>query len=207
MAWRYANYDTPFWSRANTRDGRWHRAGKVAAQYLSLEPNGAWAELIRAEDLHTDQEVDYVRMPLWVISLTQGMLVDYSTFDLADDAGFPPDALIDDDWNRCQEEGERLRREGFAGVIAPSAALPGSTNVTIFGPRISASWGSSSSFSSAIPATVAAVGAPPPKLRERVRMFGQAHEDYDEYRRIQAVARNARPKPATGTSTSPDSEG
>ena len=51
LRWRYSNYDTPFWARNNTRDGRWNTAGEAAVQYLAMEPNGAWAELIRAEAL------------------------------------------------------------------------------------------------------------------------------------------------------------
>jgi RES domain-containing protein len=187
IVWRYSNYDTPFWSRSNTRDGRWHTAGELPVQYLSLEPNGAWAELIRAENLTAELDVSYVRMPLWVAALTQGMLADYRDFAHVEQAGFPPDAIIDDDWERCQHEGGWLRDQGIRGVIAPSAALPGATNVTIFGARIAWRWNSVPAFASAIPATVAAVGSPPPGLVHDVRRIGDAHTGYDEYRRIRAV--------------------
>ena len=140
MAWRYSNYDTPFWVRANTRAGRWNAAREDAVQYLTFDPDAAWAELIRAENLRSERDVEYVRMPIWVARVDEKNLVDYSTFDQAEAAGFPPDALIDDDWGRCQREGTRLREGGYAGVVCPSAALPGATNVTLFGARIVWRW-------------------------------------------------------------------
>jgi RES domain-containing protein len=188
IAWRYSNYDTPFWARPNTRDGRWNIAGEAPVQYLTLEPNAAWAELIRAEDLHSEQDVAMVRMPIWVAAVNV-VLVDYSTFTKADQAGFAPEALIDDDWQRCQEEGRRLRQLGYGGVIAPSAALHDALNVTVFGARILWSWARRPPMASAISATVAAVGSPPEGLVERVRFRGAEHAGYQEYTRIKALER------------------
>lgn len=193
IAWRYSDYDTPFWARANTRSGRWNVAHAVAVQYLTLEPNAAWAELIRAERLTTEEEVETVRMPIWVARVNE-TLVDYSTFAKAEDAGFAPDALIDDDWTRCQAEGERLRHLGYRGVLTPSAALPGATNVTIFGARILWDWNRAPALASALAATVAAVGSPPQRLVSHVRRIGDAHSGYDEYARIKEVRRRSRHK-------------
>ena len=107
--------------------------------------------------------------------------VDYSTFEKAEAAGFPPDALIDDDRSRCQAEGRRLRSEGRAGVISPSAALPGSMNITLFGRRVGVKWGVPTKLASAIPCCVVALGGPPPGLAERVRHPGDAHAGYEDY--------------------------
>lgn len=186
-AFRYASYDTPFWARFNTKSGRWHRAGEGAVQYLSLTPNGAWAELIRAEDLRGEEDVAMVRMPLWAASINQGLIADYSDFAKTEASGFAPDALIDDDWARCQREGDRLRRLGFGGVLAPSAALPGATNLTLFGGRISTTWGEVPDLAAAIPATIVTVGSPPRGLVEHVRFFGDMHTGHDEYRRMKIV--------------------
>src|SRR3954452_11159354 len=78
VLYRYSNYDTPFWVRPNTRNGRWHRAGDGPTQYLSLSTDGAWAELVRAEDLRTDKDLHLVRMPLWQAKVDIGTIVDYS---------------------------------------------------------------------------------------------------------------------------------
>lgn len=190
IAWRYSNYDTPFWARNNTRDGRWNTAGEATVQYLAMEPNGAWAELIRAENLRSEEQVATVRIPIWVAA-TNEVLVDYSTFEKAEAAHFAPDALVDDDWSRCQAEGKRLRALAYGGVLTPSAALPGATNVVVFGPRILWAWRRPLVLSATIPATVAAVGSPPAGLVGRVRYFGDDHTGLGEYARIKAVGKPA----------------
>ena len=189
IAWRYSNYDTPFWARNNTRDGRWNTAGEAAVQYLAMEPNGAWAELIRAEGLRSEAEVETVRIPIWVAAVNE-VVVDYSTFEKAEAAGFAPDALVDDDWVRCQDEGRRLRGLGYSGVITPSAALPEAMNLVIFGARILWGWRRPLVLSATIPATVAAVGSPPSGLVGGVRQFGDAHAGLAEYARIKAVKKS-----------------
>jgi hypothetical protein len=179
--YRYSNYDTPFWVRANTKDGRWHHAGDGPTQYLSLSTDGAWADLIRSENLHTEDEVATVRITLWEARIDAGTVVDYSDFDRAADAGFPPDGLIDDAWDRCQTEGKRLREMGFAGVLAPSAALPGAFSLTFFGPRVAIRWDATARLASAVPAQILTVGSPPVGLLGRVRFRGDRHAGYEAY--------------------------
>ena len=72
-----------------------------------------------------EAEAALIRMPLWVLKIDEERIADYRTFEQAQDAGFPPDALVDEDWGRCQAEATRLQALGFRGVLAPSAALPG----------------------------------------------------------------------------------
>jgi RES domain-containing protein len=180
-AFRYSDYDTPFWARANTQPGRWHYPGTEPTQYLCLSPDGSWADRIRHEDLRTEPEVALVRMPLWVVKVDESHIVDYSTFERAEAAGFPPDALIDDDWDRCQDEGERLRELGFRGVLAPSAALPGEICLTLFGGRRAVLWDEEPLVASAIPAKIVTIGGPPVGLVERVRFFDEPHSGYEAY--------------------------
>jgi RES domain-containing protein len=178
---RYSNYDTPFWARSNTQPGRWHVPGEGAVQYLSLSSDGTWAELLRNENLRSEDEAALVRMPLWTASVNQAMVVDYRDFSTADAAGFAAEALVDDDWERCQDEGRRLRDLGFKGVLAPCAALPGEVNLTLFGPRVAATWQSSPALVSFIPARIVTTGAPPPGLTDRVRYVGEAHAGLQEF--------------------------
>ncbi len=182
VAFRYSNYDTPFWVRPNSEPGRWHRVGDGATQYLSTTVDGAWAELIRAEGLRSEQEIELVRMPMWVAEVHVQRIADYSTFEKAEASGFPPDALIDDDHSRCREEGRRLREGGFQGVVAPSAALSGSNSLTLFGPRIASTWKLKPLLASSIPAMKIAVGAPPEGIVERVRHRGEGHTSYEKFR-------------------------
>jgi len=183
VAFRYANYDTPFWARANSSDGRWHERADGPTQYLCTSVEGAWAELIRAEGLRTEDEVQLVRMPMWVAQVRVATVADYSTFERAASAGFDPEALIDDDHARCRREGARLRAGGVGGVLSPSAALPGSVHLTLFGARVAATWGRPPVLASAIATTRIAVGAPPTGIVGRVRQVGEPHAAFAAYTR------------------------
>lgn len=188
VAYRYSGYDSPFWVRENTEPGRWHAHGDGPTQYLSLSTDGAWAELIRFEQLRTEDEVALVSVQMWSVSVTQGMVVDYSTFERADRAGFDAAALVDEDHRRCRREGARVRRLGYGGVLAPSAALPGAINLTLFGPRVASTWGRPPLLASSLPATVIAKGAPPAGLVGRVRRIGARHAGLVEYRRVRSAS-------------------
>ena len=180
--YRYSDYDTPFWVRPNSEPGRWHAAGDAATQYFSQSLEGAWAELIRAEELTTEDDVAMVDMPMWAADVDQGMVADYGSFEKAEVANFPPDALVDEDWRRCQLEGRRLRDRGYAGVLAPSAALPEAVNLTLFGARYAVTWAVPRGLASAISARVVTRGAPPAGLLSRVRAKGAQHEGYVRWR-------------------------
>ncbi|HYB23843.1 MAG TPA: RES family NAD+ phosphorylase [Solirubrobacteraceae bacterium] len=174
-AYRYSSYDTPFWVRENSRPGRWHRQGDGATQYLAMSTDGAWAELIRYEELTVEDEVAMVSVSMWAVAIEQGMIADYSIFEQAERAGFDPAALVDEDHERCQREAARLRELNYAGVLAPSAALPGAVNLTLFGPRMASTWERPKLLASSVPATILTKGAPPPGLLERVRHIGAIH--------------------------------
>jgi len=181
VAFRYSEYDVPFWARANTQDGRWHCAREAPVQYMSLSPDAAWADLLRHENLRTEPEAAMVRMPLWVLKVDESRIVDYSSFEKAEAAGFPPDALIDDHWARCQAEGARLRALGMRGVLGPSAAVAGEVSLTLFGGRRAVDWDDEPLVASAVPAKVVTVGAPAMGLVGKVRFSGTEHVGYSAY--------------------------
>ncbi len=183
VAFRWSDYDTPLWARPNSGTLRWNRAGTSPTQYLSLTTDGAWAELIRAEGLRTIGELRLVSMPMWVLRVRERHLADYSTFEKAEAAGFPPEALVEEDYERCEVEADRLRVANFRGVIAPSAALPGAVNLTLFGRRLSVEWDfpEASLLASFVPAKQLAVGHPPEELLGHVRHRGDAHGHLEDY--------------------------
>jgi RES domain len=181
IAHRYSSYDTPFWVRENSQEGRWHRHGDGPTQYLSLSTDGAWAELIRNEELRAEDEVAMVSVSMWAVLIEEGVIADYSTFEQAERAGFDPAALVSESYEQCQLEGARLRADGFSGVIAPSAALPGASNLTLFGARMMSTWDRPPLLASSVPATIITKGAPPPGLLTRVRRRGAAHSGLVEH--------------------------
>jgi len=194
--YRYSNYDVPFWVRSNTQPGRWHLPGDGPTQYLTETSDAAWADLIRRENLRTEDELSQVRMTLWQAKVDQANVVDYRDFKRADESGFSPDALVDDDHSRCQTEGKRLREQGYLGILAPSAALPGHVTLTLFGARLAVGWDAPPSLAIAIPTGQLITGAPPAKLLTSVRYEGQPHPDLRTYtqetRRVRVRRRRQR---------------
>jgi RES domain-containing protein len=180
---RYSSYDVPLWVRANTTDERWNNAGDGATQYLSTTADGAWAELIRNENLRSESDLRLVSMPLWQVDIEQTGIADYRDFETAAKAGFPPEALIDDDQAACRAEGLRLRAAGFTGILYPSAALPGETNLVLFGPKILLPWGAPRVLASGVPGMRLTVGAPPRDVLPRVRHVGARHTGLSKYQR------------------------
>jgi RES domain-containing protein len=165
---RYSDYDVPFWSRQNSRPGRWHRRGDPPTQYWSMTPDAAWAELIRAENLRSEAELDLVRMPIWACRVPMVGLLNLTDIDVQDAQGITEPELVGDSWTPCQELGGKVRAT-CAGVIAPCAALDRHANVTIFGARRAIDWRDRPALARTVPATVVAVGRPPVGLLERVR--------------------------------------
>jgi hypothetical protein len=183
VVYRWSDYDTPLWARPNSSAQRWNRTREAPTQYTSLSPDGAWAELIRSEDVTALVDVRLLSMPLWALQVRETQVADYSTFEKAEAAGFPADALVGDDHERCRAEGTRLREHGYHGVLAASAALPGAVNLTLFGARLAVEWGCEEhrQLASFIPVKQLAVGHPPDDLLPRVRQRGAAHAGLERF--------------------------
>jgi RES domain len=131
----------PLWLPGSTREptlqpeGRWHRDGREYTQYFALSPRGAWAELIRYEGLRLATELEDCQHHLWWFEIEEKDIADLSSFNEAHRVHIDPGMLVDDNLSCCQALGSQLRAEGYRGVLAPSAALPGERNLTLFGPR------------------------------------------------------------------------
>ena len=175
VAYRATSYDGPFWAGPNRRDGRWNIAGTRSVQYLAQDADAPWAELLRGENLRTEHDAGMLSATIWQIRVVEQPVADYSSFDIAEAAGFPPEALVDDDWERCQAEATRVQSLGYRGILSPSAALPGSTSLTLFGPRVKVPWSTTVRTASTLPAQPLATGQPPAGLVARVRFRGQQH--------------------------------
>lgn len=173
--YRATTYDVPLWVLPNRRDGRWNAAGNGSTQYACLDSEAPFAEMLRGQDLRDEADAQTFRTVLWQLRVDEGAIVDYSTFAKAQAAGFPPDALVDDDQERCRAEAHRLQRLGVSGVLSPSAALPDSVNLTIFGPRVAVDWTTKVTLASMVPAQRLTEGGAPPGLVARTRFYGERH--------------------------------
>jgi RES domain-containing protein len=173
VAYRTTSYDVPLWVNPNRRNGRWNIAGGEPTQYMALDAEAPFAEILRHEDLKTEEAASHYSATVWQLRIDSDLIVDYQTFELADAAGFDAEALVHDDHERCQAEAQWLISQGARGVLSPSAALPGSINLALFGPRVAVPWGATVELASSIPTQKLTTGHPPPGLTERVRYFGQ----------------------------------
>jgi hypothetical protein len=169
----------------NRRAGRFNWAGKDETQYTCLDSEAPNAEMLRAENLRTPDDVRSYSTILWQLEVEVGAVADYSSFEKADAAGFPADALVDDDHERCQHEADRLRARGAGGILSPSAALPESTNLSIFGPRVPVDWGTPITLASMVPVQRIAEGHAPLDLVDRVRYYGEEHAELKAYQSAQ----------------------
>lgn len=193
-AYRTTTYDVPLWVLPNRWSGRWNIAGVDCTQYLCLDTDAPYAEMIRHEGLTTEADVALLRLYLWEVKLHEAAIVDYSTFGKAAAAGFPPDALVDDDHERCRAEAQWLKSNKARGVLAPSAALPGAMSLTLFGPKVEVAWDTATKLSAEVPVRrLGGKGAPPTGLVERVRHFGAPHPELEAYHA--AVSKKGSRKP------------
>lgn len=111
--------------------GRYHRKGAPGVWYAALSERAAWAELFRhqmSEELSPFQilrRVGRARVRrLRVLDLTDSTVL--ATLGIA------RAALVSDDLRRCQDIAEWARREGYEGILAPSAALAGELILAVF---------------------------------------------------------------------------
>ena len=55
VAYRATSYDVPLWVNANRRNGRWNIAGQRSTQYMTLDSEAPFAEILRHQDLRTEE--------------------------------------------------------------------------------------------------------------------------------------------------------
>lgn len=169
------------------RSGRWHRQGQGYAQYLALEPLGAWAELVRYEGIRTPARAAEYRRRLWLACVREREIADLSTFDRWHACGLDPAAAVSGH-EVCRDIADDLRAAGYRGVFAPSAALAGATNLTLFGARYEKvlvhgleAWANPQP-DLRVPCTLVAQGGPPDVLLTETVFADVTHEGLAAWR-------------------------
>jgi len=176
VVYRATTYDTCLWVSPNSRPGRWNNPEDgTVAQYCALDVAGAIAEMVRSEDLRDVESARELRVSVWEMRIDEGAVVDYSSPSLSAEQGFEWEALVSNEWRHCQDEGGRIAAEGGRGVLAPSAALPQSVTLTLFGPRTEIAWSAEPSLSIQVPARHILRGAPGDGLVRDTRFFGNPY--------------------------------
>lgn len=169
-AYRLASFVNPLRTEPSSAEGRFHRAGqREPTQYLCLHPLGPWAEYARHHGLRRPEQLGRVRERAWALRVDLSGLIELD-FDNCSDHGMEPDDLVVNDYRPCQDLADRLRADAVSGLVVPSAALPGTRNVVIFGPRVGAPYLLDPVSELDIPASVSAEdGRPLDRLLGQVR--------------------------------------
>jgi len=189
-AFRLAAWDTPLWVNPNRREGRYNNEGVGPTQYMCLHPLGPWAELLRGEDRRQPGEVREFRMRLWVLRVRVANIADL-TFDTAEDYDVRAGDLVSDDYGACQEFADRHRADPKLPDIlrVPSAALPGTRNLVILGPRVGAPYLAEPVSDIDIPTSVAAErGQALHALPQLIRYRGEPHAEFEAWQRGETLA-------------------
>jgi hypothetical protein len=182
-AYRLASWRRPLRTEPSRVAGRFHRVTEDApTQYLCLHPLGPWAEFLRASGLTTADQLALVRHRTWALRVDLSRLPRIG-FEEAGAYGLRPGDLVSDDLRACHRLADRLRADGVAGAIVPSAALPGTDNVVLFGERAAAPYLVEPLSLVDVPASLTADGGRPPLgLLERVRRRGAPHAALEAWR-------------------------
>lgn len=179
VGYRLANWDTPLWASPNRRESRYGRRGRVV-QYWSLHPLTPWAEQLRFHNIRDADEAWELWQRPWAAQLTLPDDVLELSFENAAAHGVAPDALVDDDWSRCQTWSTEFHG---SGLMVPSAALPGTTNVVMFGPFVRSRYGLRPLDPTVdLPCDpVAERATVPTDVLGHVRWLGDPHDGYDAW--------------------------
>jgi hypothetical protein len=117
ILYRHADPRYPFlWEDASQPAGRWHAEGEGPAHYFADTPDGAWAELVRHEELATPEDLEGVARALWAVDVPDEPAVEPALPAATLRGGLGSHAA-------CRVEAGRLRAKGARRLDAPSAAL------------------------------------------------------------------------------------
>jgi hypothetical protein len=181
ICYRFAAYSTPLRTVPASQAGRFNRAtDPEPTQYVSLHPLGPLAELMRNADLRSPAQIRAVQMRTWALDIPLNDLPEIA-FNTADLYEIEPAELVHDNQDACRELALRLRRE-IPGAIVPSAALPGTKNAVLFGPRVAAPYLIQPVSELDIRSSITAEGGRPLlSLSSIVRFKGEPHPELEAW--------------------------
>ncbi len=117
IVFRHTDPRFPFlWESAGQPAGRWSAKGEGPVNTFADTPEGAWAELLRHEEITDPLDVAEIRRSMWAVEVG----------DLPGTRPRLPRATMiggPRSYAACQREAARLRDRGDRGFTAPSAAL------------------------------------------------------------------------------------
>jgi hypothetical protein len=188
ICYRFAAYSTPLRTVPASLPARYSRGDEdEPTQYLALHPLGPLAKLMRNADLRTPEQVRALQTRTWALDVPLDDLLEIA-FDTADQFGITAEELVADDRSACQQLATQLRGQ-VPGIVVPSAALPATQNVVLFGPRVAAPYLTKPVSTLDIPASITADhGRPLVSLLDIVRFLGDPHPALDAWQQGMSVS-------------------
>ena len=192
VCYRASSYLTPVRARAHgwSSTGRYHDWGSPATQYFSLHPLTPWAELVRNQRCRDLDDALETRTAVWAIRLvleSEPAIVDFDAAEAGELATrMAPRDLISDDAQKCRVLADVHRADPSApkAIRVPSAALPGTENVVVFGRRRAIRYEATPLRVIQVPAAVSSVdGRLPRDLFRLARRIGDRHAGYEGWQR------------------------
>lgn len=118
IVFRHADPRLPFlWEDAGQPPGRWHAGGEGPAHYFSDTPEGAWAELLRHEEIRDPQDLATLRRSIWAVEIDDEEPVATPDLPLRILTGSPVT------YAACRDAARTLRARGVTRLDVLSAAL------------------------------------------------------------------------------------
>jgi RES domain-containing protein len=122
----------PLELRAPAPDGRWQRGEVVGAIYLAESEETVWAEWYRGLAERAVPPRVWLPCDLWRIEVELKEVADLGDREPLEAVGLAVPSPGRGSWPTFQAVGERLHREGCAGLIAPSVARPEGRVLCVF---------------------------------------------------------------------------
>lgn len=116
-------------------DNRWQRGHIIDALYLAKDEPGLWAEWYRHLAERGIPPMGWLPRDQWTFRVTRLRVADLSDEDRLARVGLAVPEPGRKTWPPYQKVGEKLASEGWAGLLAPSAARPRSLVLCVFLPN------------------------------------------------------------------------
>ena len=126
----------PLYRPPQPGSGRWQRGAVIEGFYLAEDPQTAWAEWYRALAELGVAPMRQMPRDLWTYEVEILHVAELSDADRLSRVGLDPPVPDRRQWPAYQAVGEALWRDGWAGVLSPSAARPAAKVLCVFRPSL-----------------------------------------------------------------------